>query len=91
VTLKEWCEETEETVLSADGLEGAIVGIAYPWQTQRTPTLVYNREKAIEIIMESSDCTHEEAEEYFEFNTAGAYVGSQTPIFITAIDPDKSD
>jgi hypothetical protein len=26
--------------------------------------------------------TEEEAEEYFEFNTAGAWIGSQTPIFM---------
>ena len=30
----------------------------------------------------AEDMTHEEAEEYFEFNIAGAYVGENTPTYI---------
>ena len=30
--------------------------------------------------------THEEALEYFYFNTVGAYMGEYTPCFITALE-----
>jgi len=39
-----------------------------------------DREKCIEILME--DMSEEEAEEYFEFNVQGSYVGETTPAFI---------
>ena len=32
--------------------------------------------------------THEAAVEFFEFNTVGAYVGEQTPVFIRQMDRD---
>jgi hypothetical protein len=45
---------------------------------------VYDRDKCIEIL-ESQGMTPEEAQEYFYYNTQGAYVGEQTPIFIERI------
>jgi hypothetical protein len=41
---------------------------------------VYSIEECIRIL--SKDMSPEEAEEYFWYNTAGAYVGEQTPLFI---------
>lgn len=71
----------DETVKTADGFDDAFVTITRPWQTQRIPVAVYSREKCIDILIEGG-CDREEAEEYFEFNVSGAYVGPQTPIFI---------
>jgi len=67
--------------LLADGLDEAFIGIG--WQFN-TPLAVYDRDKCIEIL-ESQGMTPEEAQEYFYFNTQGAYVGEQTPIFIEKI------
>jgi hypothetical protein len=72
---KSLCDE--ETVLLADGFEEAFLGIA--WQF-RTPVAVYDKSLCIKKLMK--DMSREEAEEYFDFNVQGAYVGEQTPIFL---------
>jgi hypothetical protein len=69
------------SILLADGLDEAFIGIG--WQFN-TPLAVYDRDKCIEIL-ESQGMTPEEAQEYFYYNTQGAYVGEQTPIFIERI------
>ncbi len=68
----------DETVLLADGLEDAFIGIGRQFNT---PIAVYSRSKAIQCFIDQG-MTEDEAEEYFNFNTAGAWVGLQTPIFI---------
>lgn len=68
----------DEIVLLADGLEDAFIGIGRQFNT---PIAVYSRSKAIQCFIDQG-MTEEEAEEYFEFNTAGAWVGPQTPIFM---------
>lgn len=67
-------------MLLADGFEDAFIGSGRSWQAGGT-VAIYNRETCIEIIMRDG-CSYEEAEEFFEFNVAGSYVGEQTPIFI---------
>jgi hypothetical protein len=67
----------DEKVLLADGFEGAFIGIGRQFGK---PIAIYDRTKCIEILME--EMTYEEAEEYFQYNTEGAWVGDQTPIFL---------
>jgi hypothetical protein len=67
----------EELILLADGFEEAFVGVGRQFGK---PIAVYDRAKCIEIL--TRDMSEEEAEEYFQFNTEGAYVGEQTPIFL---------
>jgi len=84
MSLKEKLDEhigDDYSILLADGLDEAFIGIG--WQFN-TPLAVYDRDKCIEIL-ESQGMTPEEAQEYFYFNTQGAYVGEQTPIFIEKI------
>jgi len=73
---------TEDSVLLADGFEDAFIGFAHPWQNQHVPTAIYDRKKCIKILMDRDKMTQEEAEDYFEFNVSGAYVGESTPIFV---------
>jgi hypothetical protein len=70
----------DETFLQADGLDGAIIGI-----DDATMRLVYSKEKAIEIMAKEFDDDYECAIEYLEFNTFGAYVGEQTPLWVTEV------
>ncbi|MEY5134625.1 MAG: hypothetical protein RL709_320 [Pseudomonadota bacterium] len=64
-------------ILYCDGLEEALVGTG----TRFTHSVaVYDKQKVLEILQK--DMTREEAEEYFDFNIAGAYVGESTPIFL---------
>ena len=68
-------------LLSADGFEEAIIGVAAIKQTAQF-VLVYSRTKCIEILIKRDRMSKEEAEEYFDFNVEGAYMGEKTPIFV---------
>ena len=84
MNLKEKLDEhigDDYSILLADGLDEAFIGIG--WQFN-TPLAVYDRDKCMEIL-ESQGMTPEEAQEYFYYNTQGAYVGEQTPIFLERI------
>lgn len=76
----ELCDEIGEEILLADGFEEAFLGIA--WQFTK-PMALYDRQKCIDILMKRDGMTDEEATEYFDFNVAGAYVGENTPAFLT--------
>jgi hypothetical protein len=72
-------EEQDIEALSADGFESACVGFCYlPWNNEHA--LIYDREACINILVDQG-MTHDQAEEYFQFNVEGAYVGPGTPIF----------
>jgi hypothetical protein len=67
----------DENVLLADGFDDAFVGIGRQFGR---PIAIYNRSKCIDILQE--DMSEEEAEEYFQFNVEGSWVGENTPIFL---------
>jgi hypothetical protein len=73
-------EDEYKTLMKADGFDSAIIGVAEGIGMK--PCLAYSYSKFIEILMEQSEMTEEEAVEYMDFNVCGAYVGEQTPIFI---------
>ena len=68
----------EETFLVAEGFDSAILGVNF--DLGESPRLVYSVKKCLQILMK--DMSYEEASEYFEFNTRGAYMGEQTPIWV---------
>ena len=71
--------EDLDGVLTADGLENALMGVGRRWGQ---PTLaVYDVNKVLEILMKRDGMTDEEAVEYFEFNIEGSWVGEGTPIW----------
>ncbi len=69
----------DEEIMLADGFEDAFIGIARKYGLP--PFAVYDRTKCIKMLIEQ-EMTEEEAEEFFEFNIAGAYLGENTPAFI---------
>ena len=69
-------------MLLADGFEEAFIGSGTQFNKE---VAVYDRDKCIEIL--SKDMTIDEAEEYFDFNVTGAYVGEETPVFVTIKNP----
>jgi hypothetical protein len=78
MTLEEIIEMfPEEEFLTADGFDGAIVGVE-----PNSMRLVYNRDKMIGILMTDEEMEEIDAIEYLEYNTWNAYVGEKTPIFI---------
>ena len=77
--------EANEDMLFADGFDDALVG--YIERAGMPSIACYDKDKCIEIL--ANDMTHEEAIEYFYFNTAGAYVGENTPCFFTRIEDEE--
>jgi hypothetical protein len=78
MTLEEIIEMfPEEEFLTADGFDGAIVGVE-----PNSMRLVYDRDKMICILMTDEEMEEIDAIEYLEYNTWNAYVGEKTPIFI---------
>ena len=69
----------DDTLLFADGFDDAIMGL-----DTNSLRVVYSKQKMIECLLK--DMELDEAIEYLEFNTWGAYVGEQTPIYIDEID-----
>jgi hypothetical protein len=71
---------TEDDILLADGYEDAFLGICVRFGGLRVAA--YDYDKCIESLQKSGIHDYEEAVEYFEFNTLGAWVGNATPVFI---------
>ncbi len=70
----------EPKPLKADGFNAAIIGAEY--HTQR---VVYSIERILAILIEDG-MDMEEAQEHFDFNIGGAYVGEMTPLFVWTED-----
>lgn len=71
----------EEEITLADGFADAFLGIGRQFGRA---IAVYSRRKCIEVLMRDMD--EEQAEEYFEFNVAGAWVGESTPIYMEELE-----
>ena len=72
----------DEEILRIDGFDEACIGWTNSWSGNERPMrLVYDESKMIEILMEQG-MDAEEALEYYDFNIAGAYLGSNTPVII---------
>jgi hypothetical protein len=67
-------------ILFCDGHDNAFIGFMWRFG-QNEPIAAYSQKKIIENLM-ADGMTFDEAQEYFEFNIIGAWVGSGTPCFI---------
>lgn len=76
-------EELEDSILLADGFDGAFLGIAT--RCGQPPVAVYDAEHCIQILVDEG-MEYEEALEYFSFNVTGAWVGPQTPMFVEKVE-----
>jgi hypothetical protein len=80
--LVEWIEATESDLLQlepASFYDRFVVGVAMG--IGRDPVLIYDRRGIISAHIKDG-WTEEEAIEHFEYNTAGAWMGKGTPMFI---------
>jgi hypothetical protein len=72
--------EINPEALLADGLEAAFIG--YTVNHHHAHVAVYDINKCIEVLVDRDGMSHEEADEYLSFNTLGAFVGENGPIYI---------
>jgi hypothetical protein len=68
-----------------DAYDKCIIGIAS--RIGQEDCIAYDRDKVIRELM-SDGMNEEDAEDFFSFNIAGAYVGARTPIFIDGLSHD---
>jgi hypothetical protein len=77
--LEELAEINPEALL-ADGLEDGFIG--YTTNHHHAVVAVYDYDKCVQALVDRDGMTHEEADEYLEFNTLSAYVGENGPLFV---------
>jgi hypothetical protein len=80
---KDRVADVNPDALLADGFEDALIG--YVERFGMPPIALYDRKKCIEILMKRDGMSHDEAGEFFEFNTIGAWMGENTPAFATIL------
>jgi hypothetical protein len=68
-------------MLKWDGFDSAIIGVGERNNTDSM--IVYDYDKMINVLVTRDRMTHEEAEEYLDFNVIGAWIGDTTPIIVT--------
>lgn len=66
-------------MLIMDGYDDCIEGVMERFGMN--PIVCYNKQKVLDKLQE--DMTEEEANEWFEFNQIGAWLGDSTPCFLT--------
>jgi len=76
-------------MLKADGFDEALIGIGR--RCSQEDVLVYDFNKAVKILVNRDNMTEEEAVEYLEFNTVGAWVGNKTPVFVYPMTMEEID
>ena len=73
-------EELLDGILLMDGYNDCLIGTVE--QFGRDTIACYDKDKLIERHIEDG-MDEDEAEEFFQYNQLGAYVGDRTPCFIT--------
>lgn len=76
----EMCEDRDVELLLADGLDEAFIG----YTDDDVPRAIYDKVACVQCMV-AEGMSEEEAIEHLEFNTFYAYVGEQTPLFVTII------
>lgn len=75
-SIEEFAESLELDIVFADGFDKCIIGLGQCFDSYK---VIYDRSKVIASLMEHM--TQEDAEEFFEYNVVGSYIGESTPIF----------
>jgi hypothetical protein len=80
MTILEDLAEINPDAILADGLEAALVG--YTVNHHHPAVAVYDIDKCVDVLVERDGMTADEADEFLSFNTLGAYVGENGPLFV---------
>jgi hypothetical protein len=80
---REAIAEIDPDVLLADGWDDAFLGITA--NHHHETCAVYDYDKIIEIMVVRDGMSHEDADEFAQFNIVGAYVGERTPIYVRRV------
>lgn len=82
--IREILGECYEELILVEGHDNAILGVADGCGLPSR--VVYDRRKVLHNLVRDGIGSHEDAEEFFEYNILGSFVGETTPLFFTRID-----
>jgi len=74
--LKNKLVKLDPELLFADGYDDCIIGMTF---RADVPVVIYSADRMIEKL--AKDMSYEEAQEFFDFNIEGAYMGERTPVY----------
>lgn len=74
-----WAQLADVDLLLADGFDDCIVGIG---QQFTRFFVVYDRACVVQTLVDRDGMTPEEAEEFYDFNIVGGWLGEATPCFV---------
>jgi len=74
----EFLNDQSPDTFMIDGYEGALLGVVENFHGY---VCVYDKEKILRSLR-NDGLSHDEAEEYFDFNIRGAYMGELSPTYI---------
>jgi hypothetical protein len=77
----------EESLIFAEGYDAALIGIG--WR-DGIPITIYDRQGVIDILCRRNGMTPEDAEEFFDYNVAGSWLGEATPMFVDLVQVGRS-
>lgn len=78
--MRQYCEGIDPAIMLADGFERAFIGTAH--HAGNGDVAVYDMAACLKSLVDGG-MSEEEAQEYFDHNVSGAFMGSKTPVFIT--------
>ena len=84
-SVREMVDELAEGAMLVTSYDDCIVGIGH--RIGLPPLVVYDKAKIITKLIENDQMNPDEAEEYFNYNILGSYVGEATPIFTDIFKP----
>jgi hypothetical protein len=65
--------------LFCDGFDDALIG--YVHKFGQSSVALYDYARCVQILVKRDGMSEEDADEFLQFNTLGAYVGPETPAF----------
>ena len=74
-------------IFKANGYNDCVVGGILP-ENGVQPRLIYDANKIIQKMVKDDGMAEEEAQEFFEFNVLGSYVGEGTPWFLFPVEKE---
>jgi len=76
---REFVAEMNPEALFADGFDDALIG--YVRRCSQPTLALYDYARCVQILVRNDGMSEEDADEFLEFNTLGAWVGKDTPAF----------
>ncbi len=72
--------DVELMMLEPKYFDKAIVGVIH--RNHHPQAICYDTNKCIKLLAKYGNMSEEDAAEYFDYKTQGAYVGEHTPVFL---------